>query len=212
MKLIKLGTAAAALTLALAAVPRAAATPLHYEISGGSVSALASDPGLVVSTSIASGLSGTDFTLDDGESSGWFNFFKIWTNETHVNGDDLLYTPITATLMFSDPLANAEVTGVTFGASILWGAGQWGRVEWDGPAVVTLGDRTFSVRLSDETFNGGIFGLDEGKKHGAVVKAKIVQVSSTATPVPDAASSILLLGLGLVSFGLIRRLKLAPQA
>lgn len=211
MNILKFGTAAAALTVALAVVPRAAAIPLHYEISGGSVSALSSDPGLVVSTSIASGLSGTDFTLDDGENSGWFSVFKIWTNETHVNGDDLLYTPITATLMFSDPVANANVTGVTFGASILWGAGQWGRVEWDGPAWVVLGDRTFSVRLSDETFNAGIFGLDEGKKHGAVVKAKITQYSSTPTPVPDAASSIVLLGLGLVTVGLVRRFKFAPQ-
>ena len=179
--------------------PLALAVPKYYEIAGGSVNANNSDPGLVLNTSFASGLSGTNFTLDDGQSSS-FSFFSIWTDETTVNSDDVVAMNISATLNFSDPLTGATVNGVTFGGSIIFGLVQWGQVQWDGPTTVTLGDREFSLSLSDEIFNPGLFGLSNGSGCGATVRGTITQIASgpRGVSVPENGSTAALLGVTVV--------------
>jgi hypothetical protein len=177
--------------------------PKYYEIAGGSISGNFSDPGLVIQTALDAGLAGTSFTLNDGGTST-FDFFDIWTNETTVNADDRIDRAISATLNFSDPLTGATINGVTFGGSIFYGLAQWGQIQWDGPTTITLGDRVFSVSLSNEVFNAGLFGLFNGPGCGATIEATITQLSS-AVQVPEMGSTVLLLGLASISLGLMSR-------
>jgi VPDSG-CTERM motif len=64
--------------------------------------------------------------------------------------------------------------------------------------MLTLPDRTFGVSLSDEQFNRGLFGLDEGEKYGAVVQATVKQIGSSYVSVPDNGSTAMLVGLSLL--------------
>jgi hypothetical protein len=186
------------LLLAAAVATTTWAVPTNYVIGSGStvVANQDSENGLSIETSLASGLTGTSFVLNDGQSQT-FDFFNIWTNETSVN--------ISATLNFSDPLLGASVGGVTFGGWFFWGLGiaDWGEVVWDTPApIFSVGDRSFQLTLSDETFNAGPWGLSAGETYGATVKATVTQLSSSVAHVPDSGSTALLLGLALTGLGL----------
>jgi hypothetical protein len=177
--------------LASASLAALASSPLFatdYVISGGSVSANPAHPdnaGLEINTQVNGGIAGLGFALNDGDSIT-FPFFDIWTPEGSIQGDDLASVPITATLNFSLPSIGADLSGVTFGGSVI--IFQWGKVEWGAPVTVTTGDREFEVSLSDEVFNFGFFGLG---KQGATVSATVRQVSSR---VPDGGSTLLMLG------------------
>jgi hypothetical protein len=189
--------------LASAPLPNAIALP--YTVSGGNVVANQGD-GLIINTSLNLPATPFTFNLNDGQSET-FSFFKIWTNEEAVNSDDLAEKSIYATLYFSDPLTEATVGGVTFGGSILWGLAQWGQVQWETPApTFTAPDgRVFQVTLSDEIFNEGLFGLDEGRKYGATVKATVKQIGSSYTSVPDNGSTAMLLGLSLLVIAVVSK-------
>ncbi|HEU0209092.1 MAG TPA: hypothetical protein VFQ78_08925 [Candidatus Udaeobacter sp.] len=209
MRDIRVRLASVGMALSLTLASAAFAVPKYYEIAGGNVNGHFNDPGLVINTSLAGGLPGTSFTLNDG-GSNTFNFFSIWTNETAINSDDLVSYAITATLNFSDPLTGATVNGVTFGGSILFGLTQWGQIQWNGPTTVTLGDRVFSLSLSNETFNSGIFGLNEGPQCGAIVEATVTQLSSTVSnpngaPVPEHGNTGLLLGAAVTGLAVFSR-------
>jgi len=177
--------------LASASLVAATASPLFatdYVISGGSIFANPVQPdnaGLEINTQVNSGISGLGFSLNDGDSIT-FPFFDIWTPEGSIQGDDLAHVPISATLNFSLPSIGANLSGVTFGGSII--LFQWGKVEWGAPVTVTAGGREFEVSLSDEVFNFGFFGLG---KQGATVNATVRQISSR---VPDGGSTLLMLG------------------
>jgi hypothetical protein len=195
-----LRTLPALLACALAA-PLAHAT--SYEIgSGSSVTANTGDP-LLISTSFVSGLNNVAFDLNDGESYT-FGFFKIWTTEGNVGSEDTTPVAISATLDFDNPFdENANFLGVTFGGTAYFGFAQWGQVVWDAPVTLSSGGLQFEISLSNETFNSGTWwGLDEGKKKGAIVEATVRQVSSN---VPDSGSTAALLGLALVGIGAIAR-------
>ena len=191
-------------------VPSAFAITKHYELGAGSfVSANSTDPGLVISTSINPGVSGTSFNLDDGQSST-FSFFQIWTTETTFNADDTVPQPISATLDFTDPTTGVTVKGVTFGGTLL--LGQYGNVQWNGPVTVDVpGDRSFLVTLNNATFNAGFVGLsangnsptsgDDNNSNGATIRATVKQVSS----VPDGASTAGMLGLAFLGLGALRQ-------
>jgi hypothetical protein len=68
---------------------------------------------------------------------------------------------------------------------------------------VTAGGRTFILSLSDEEFNGGLFGLEEG----AIVEATIKQISSDFS-VPDNGSTAMLLGLTFIALALFCQRKI----
>ena len=189
-------------TLFLAGLaPVAMAVPRYYEIAGATVNGNLLDPGLVINTAVSPTLAGTNFTLNDGGSTT-FSLFDIWTDETTINPDDFGTRTISATLNFSDPVTGVTVNGITFGGSILFGVAQWGQIQWDGPTTVTLGDRVFTVSLSDEVFNWGLFGLSAGNCWGATIEATITQISSSQA-VPENGDTAIMLGaavIGLVSF------------
>lgn len=199
----------AALALLLLA-SSAVAVPLHYEIASGSVTADAAEPGLVIGTMVKSTVPGTSFILDNA-GSFTFDFFDIWTNEPTINSDDLVSSPISATLNFADPLTGASVSGVTVGGKWMQGLSQWGILTWNGPVTVALaGNRTFQIALSNVEFNYGFGGLNEGTICGATVQATITQISSQAPPevgrpVPESGKTAFLLGTALVGLRLIAR-------
>ena len=193
----------------LLALPTAFAVPLHYEIASGSVTADSAEPGLVIDTMVKSTLPGTAFTLDNG-GTFTFSFFDIWTNEPQINGDDLVSSPISATLNFSDPLTSATLNGITVGGIWSNGLSQWGQLTWNGPVTVTLaGDRTFTISLTDVTFNYGFGGLNEGMMCGATVNATITQISSQVPEivpnVADGGKTILMFGGALIGLVMVAR-------
>lgn len=178
----------------------AGANPLLYEIGGGStVSVNQVDPGLVVHTALNPNLSSVSFTLDDNQ---WFefDFFKIWTNETAVNADDLVSKAVSAQLDFDLPDEVAFLNGSTVGFNAFF---QGGWLTWTAPVVITTSRGDFRVQLSNEKFNVGLFGINEGECYGATVKAKVKQLTSIepAPSVPAPASSMLVLvGIGVVGW------------
>jgi hypothetical protein len=182
--------------LCSAVLPRAVAVQLTYEIGdGSSVSGNLSDPGLVIKYALVTGLKDVAFSLNDGQSYT-FDLFKIWTDETDVSlSEDTIKKPITMNLEFDTPDESLSLYGDTYGINGFW---QWGQVTWDGPVTLALTDRTFKVSLSDEQFNKGFFGLDEGKKYGAIVQATVKQIGSSYVSVPDNGSTAMLVGLSLL--------------
>jgi hypothetical protein len=175
---VKKAAAAAAFLAVLGASSGASAVSFSGSYQ---VNALSSDPGLVIQTQeLADPL---NFVL--ANPGDWYSvdLFKIWTDEGDVGNDDQVPAPISVDFSFSAPPSSGAVTGITVGGGLLF---QEGRVEWDGPEIISFGNGgQLKVRLSDEDFNWGIFGLSEGYKHGATVKAKFELISnSVAVPLP----------------------------
>ena len=214
-----LSTLAVLATLAIA-VPTAHAIPLLYEIGSASTVEANTGSGLQLHWELDANLSSQGATLNDGDSFT-FKFFDIWTDETSVDNDDKDPKSITATLNFDVPSFDAEVIGYTVGVSFL-GIIQLGAIIWEDPAPnFTVGGRTFSVDLSNEIFNLGIFGLNEGEACGATISATVKQLSSTGsiptpfppqTQVPDSGATAMLLGFALLGITLYQRhlLRLVP--
>lgn len=200
------------LALILCASPLASAVLKDYKVGyGSSVSALSSDPGLVIQTSILGSLGGSEFSLNDGQSTT-LGFFKIWTNENSVGGSDKPKKSISATLDFAAPVASGTVNGDTKGVKTgFFGSIQYGKVVWDGPAYVNAGDRVFRIKLSDEVFNLGLlWSTTPGYKYGAKVDATITQLKSrpgggNPTGVPDSGATLALLGLGMLGLFVARK-------
>lgn len=195
--LIKMG----ALVSLVAASAAAQATVIQ---SNYTVNANNTDPGLVVHTK---DVSPNPFTHDlmVGDSVT-FNLFKIWTDETTVNSDDRRAKPISVDFGFILPeTGSSTVSGNTDGVSKLFGFIQKGTLTWDGPADFFFGDNDdgqIRISLSDEIFNEGLFGLTEGKRHGATVQATLNLISNpVAVPEPGALGlfALALIGLGFVS-------------
>ena len=187
----------AAVALLAVTLPNAFAIPMTYDFGAGStITGNLSDPGLEIKTSLVS----EKITLEDGQSKT-FNLFKIWTDETDVGDDDKAKSTITASLNLGGQ-DKVSLDGETFGVS---GLLQSGKIEWKGLATFTAGGRTFSIALSNEVFNKGWFGLDEGEKNGGYVKATVTQISSSKVAVPDNGSTAMLLGLAFLSFAFVRR-------
>jgi hypothetical protein len=159
------------------------------------VNALSADPGLVIRTAELAEPLG--FTLNGPGDVYAVDLFKIWTDETFINPDDRMQAGISVDFDFSAPLATGSVTGTTMGGSVLIFAG--GKVEWSGPSVIDFGNGgKLSIKLSDETFNLGLFGnTTPGRKHGAIVEAKFTLVSEPVEQIPlPAAMPLLASALG----------------
>lgn len=148
------------------------------------------------------------FDLNVGESHT-FDLFSIWTNEGSINQDDKDPKAINVNFDFTLPDAfGGAVDGETVGyTSILGGFKQGGKLTWGGALDLTFGDLDdglLRVELSDETFNTGYFwGVKDGEKYGATVKATVTLVQNAAQ-VPE-PGTLALMGLGLAAVGLRSR-------
>lgn len=182
-----------------------------------------SDPGLVLGVKT---LSPSAFNLDLGASNPQvLNLFNLYTNEAAVNDDDLVASPISLTFTFTAPTPNngpITIGGTTQGYAQFWGLVQGGKLTWqnggsalftwaDGvPGVTDPGRMTLSV--NDGTFNEGLFGLDEGKKHGLKVAATFDWDNDPtfAAAVPEPGTWALMIGgFGMAGATLRRRRALA---
>jgi hypothetical protein len=148
------------------------------------INALNSDPGLVIETQeMADPL---NFVLNSVGDTHTVNLFKIWTDETDVGGDDRDPYAISVLFDFTAPASSGGVSGMTVGGGFVW---EEGRLAWNGPGLINFGNGgVLQVTLTDEVFNGSLFGLNPGKKKGAIVEATFELVSDSVQPIPLPAS------------------------
>lgn len=174
------------------------------------IKANTSEPGLVIKThALGGGLFTTPDILEN--KSYAFDLFEIWTDEPNVNGNNQTAKPISVEFTFTAPqppstgTVNGDTAGIKF--SLFY---QAGTVTWDGPVTLNYpggGDGSLKIKLSDETFNGGYFGLNKGYGYGATVRATFTNLADP-TPAPEPAT-LAVLGLGLAGLGFLRRRKQA---
>jgi hypothetical protein len=179
-------------TLVTLAPLTADAAAVNYRIGSVSVDVNNSGSGLQLYTD-TSVLNTSVFTLNDGQSAE-LAAFRIGTQETSVDIDDLAPKMARATFFFSLPATvNASVNGVSFGVDLLIQEG--GVVLFGTPDVVTTAVSTFVVDLDPVKF---------GVPGSALVKVNVKQISSTQ-PVPEPASVALLVSGGALVMGALRR-------
>ena len=169
------------------------------------------DPGLVLNVQ---NLSPSNFSVDLGVTDPQtLSLFNLYTNETSVNPDDLTASPISLKFTFTAPTPNngpVVIGGSTQGYAEFFGIIQGGRLTWQngGQAQLTYGDNLsglMTLGVNGGAFNQGLFGLDEGKKHGLKVKATF-DWDRDPTAVPEPATWALMIGgFGMAGATLRRR-------
>jgi hypothetical protein len=170
-----------------------------------------SGDGLLIKTT--PGPQNISFDIDQGESTGWLKLFNIWTDETDVNwGEDTSPKAFTLTFNFDSPDFDGVANGVTFGVNYI--ITQYGVLEWanGGHFDFAFGNGgLLSLDLTDADFNKGLFGLDEGKKHGDKVYGKFTLESVSAVPEP-ATWLTMIAGFGMVGAAMRRQKKVTAIA
>ena len=159
------------------------------------------------------------FVLDDGQSTPWLDFHGLYATpqvgleeplrfQLALNAPDLWTLDVSARLVRT----GAPNPGLLFepvgSRSMAWpydpeNPPPYGSyLDSDGsvrPLRMAYSTVTFEFRAIPRIFAVGEGDLAYGPDHGTQLQARVTQVSSTVMPVPDAASSALLLLLGLAA-------------
>jgi hypothetical protein len=184
--------------VALLALPVPAQSATTFEGTFVVTSDAEFDPALVIQTdpTLNTQSAPFSFSLNVGESFTDWDLFRIWTEESAVNPDDLVEKNLSVAFSFTEPPPpfGGTVGGTTeaeclcfsiFGKFIVL-AGQ-GELEFDDSILVAfgpIGDGILEINLYDTTFNAGIGGLFGGPEHGSDVKAKFTLVQDATHPIP----------------------------
>ena len=152
---------------------------------------------------------GHSFTLNDGQSTDWFNVLDIWTDEKHVSADDLWTNAfaLSTTIKSGSDWLSYEATGETVGIRKDDWSGT-GYLNFYDPLEFTLGGRVVRLEFADTFFGAGpkkYYGLAPGQENSGTVMARLHQVSSAPVNVPDAASTAAIFGIGLAALALAAR-------
>lgn len=143
-----------------------------------------------------------NFVLNSVGQSSTEALFRIWTDETSVNGSDENPKNITVHFNFTSPVAfGGDVTGSTFGD--ISGSYQFGHVTWNDPVILAFTGGQLKVTMNDADFNKGKYDLDGGYWHGADINAKF-ELMSGAVPEP-ATWAMMITGFGMAGVALRRR-------
>jgi hypothetical protein len=212
-------SAIAAATLAIAASAAAPAAAVNFQ-GGYDVTANTGD-GLQIGVQKLSPIN-LNFNLNNVGDTFTRDLFRIYTDETTVNDDDLVPQPITVAFNFTQPEGfGGNVDGTTQGNSewnwvwIFLFNTQNGTVTWNGDAVLPFTGGQLQIHLTDETFNEeasllGLGGLNEGKKHGSKVAATFTLLAPQTAGVPEPATwAMMISGFGMAGAMLRQRRRLA---
>lgn len=175
-----------------------------------------SDPGLALQIQT---LNPTfDFTLSPGNEVKTISLFKIYTNETAINPDDLADGDIKLTFNFSAPTPNSvdPITGTTNGyMEGLFGRIQGGKLTWNNGGVTQLhfgngltGLMTISVN-GGEFNEGGLWGTDEGLSEALKVKGTFHWDNDPIAAPEPASWALMIGGFGMAGATLRRRRAIA---
>ncbi|MEM6480738.1 MAG: VPLPA-CTERM sorting domain-containing protein [Pseudomonadota bacterium] len=191
--------------MAVFAATGAHATTFTVDAANSSVSLTETGSGFIcsltncgVDVSLASGLSGTSFDLDNPGDVETFDFLTFGGRGVGLNTYD-----IEATLAFSSPILSIT-SGGSGGVLVFGGSIAAGLLEWDDvPATVFLSDGS-EITVD---FEGG---FDVFLGHSVTTTASLTLESVSPSAVPLPASGLLLLG-GFGGLALLRRRRRAAS-
>jgi len=170
------------------------ATALSFVLGGYDVVLNEGDPGLKLSWNPILTTPAV-LNVDEGKTSNPFALFRLQSDETVVNWDDLWPKDIYVSFDFSSPEVSNGIGGWTRGRLLF----NDGVVRWDGPTDFYFGDTGhFRIDLLDAAFD-----LPGSTQIMATITC--FQADTAVSPVPEPAS-VFMMGLGLlILVGLGRR-------
>lgn len=193
------------LGLALTASPAHAAV---FTLDSYTVTLRDIDPGLVLWENDLPGAPGTPgdpnapatFELNAVGDVYETSLFRLGTNETALNWDDLMPYSIAVDFDFSTPLPGfqGDAQGMT-GAG--WFFGDFGYAVWDNPLLLDFNGGQLAVSLSNVAF--ALPGYSD-----VTARFKLTRLDSGVTAVPEPAS-LALFGIGAAAMAACRRRRAA---
>ena len=171
------------LVLFLFLAATSSARAMEFNLDLVDVNLHATDPGLVLWSSLIPGWN-DPFSLDYVGDTESVDIFRLGTTEGALNTDDLVPYPIQVLLNVVPPGATQAIQGLTGAA---WFFGSFGYVAWDNPILFAFGQTgLLSVSLSSATF---------GLPGSAQISATFELMRADTRTVPE-PGTLALLGMG----------------